>query len=109
MVIRSRLRSILFPLMLYCVSASVGSYFVWHAVNGERGLKAKAEFKAKIYTMRIELAELRDEKSRLARNIDLIRGETIDRDLLDDLTRKQLGRAGKNDLVIMVPNATQKP
>ena len=48
MVVRRRLRAILFPLCLYCVSGAAGGYFVWHAVNGERGLKTKDEYQLKI-------------------------------------------------------------
>ena len=50
MVIRTRLRAILFPLALYAVSGGVGGYFVWHAINGERGLKTRVAFKARIAT-----------------------------------------------------------
>ena len=61
MVIRTRLRAILFPLALYAVSGGVGGYFVWHAINGERGLKTRVAFKARINDLGKELAELRDE------------------------------------------------
>ena len=36
MVIRTRLRAILFPILLYAVSGTIAGYFVWTAVNGQR-------------------------------------------------------------------------
>jgi cell division protein FtsB len=103
MVIRRRLRAILFPLVLYCVSGAIGGYFVWHAVNGERGLKAKDEYERQIASLRSDLQKLRSEHDQWRHKIELMKGETIDRDLLDEETRNLLGRVCKNDLVIFLP------
>ena len=48
MVVRTRFRSVVIPLVLFLLSGAAGSYFVWHAQNGERGLKAKLAYKAEI-------------------------------------------------------------
>ncbi len=58
MVVRRRLRAILYPLLLYCVSGAIGGYFVWHAVNGERGLKTREDYERKIASLQGELVEL---------------------------------------------------
>ncbi len=34
------LRSFVIPLLLYGAAGLVAAYFVWHGVNGQRGLKA---------------------------------------------------------------------
>lgn len=101
MVVRRRLRSILYPLLLYCVSGAIGSYFVWHALNGERGLKAKEDYERKIASLQNELADFKDERRRWTLKVNLLRGQTIDRDLLQEEAEKQLGRIGKNDLVVI--------
>jgi cell division protein FtsB len=102
MVIRRRARAVFFPLLLYCVSGTVGGYFVWHALNGERGLKTKEEYEHKIAVLEADLGQLRAEHARWAHKIDLMRGQTIDRDLLDEEARRLLGAAHKNELVIFV-------
>jgi len=102
MVIRRRIRAVLFPLLLYCVSGSIGGYFVWHALNGERGLKTKDEYEHTIAVLEDNLAHLRAERLRWDHKIELLRGQTIDRDLLDEEARRLLGEALKNDLVIFV-------
>jgi cell division protein FtsB len=102
MVIRRRARAVFFPLLLYCVSGSVGGYFVWHALNGERGLKTKDEYEHTAAVLEEDLARLRAEHAQWARKIDLLRGQTVDRDLLDEEARRLLGLSHKNELVIFV-------
>jgi cell division protein FtsB len=103
MVIRRRLRTILYPLALYCVSGAVGSYFVWHAVNGERGLKTKDEYEQRVAALREELKAIRTEQALWEQRIAMMRGPVIDRDLLEEAARNVLGRVDKKDLVVLVP------
>ena len=46
MVVRTRLRSIVLPIVLYLVLGVASVYLVWGASNGEHGLKAAAKFDA---------------------------------------------------------------
>ena len=108
MVIRKRIRAFAIPISLYAVSASVGAFFVWHAVHGDRGLKVKVEQQAKIQALRQELADLKSERERWTKRIALISGPDIDRDLLDEAARTMLGRVGAPELVIFLPKAQQK-
>ncbi|MGD0632867.1 MAG: septum formation initiator family protein [Beijerinckiaceae bacterium] len=105
MVIRTRLRGIIFPLMLYCVAGGIGSYFVWHAINGERGLKTNDEYRHKIAGLTAELTAAKQEKQQWRHRIDLLSGETIDRDLLEEEARVLLDRVHKNDLVVFLTPA----
>ena len=100
MVIRSRLRAILFPLALLAFSGAVASYFLWHAINGQRGIKAKDEYLVQMETLQSERTVLLKEKAALERRAALLRGGTIDRELLDEEARRVLGRVHKNDVVI---------
>jgi cell division protein FtsB len=103
MVIRQRFRAILFTLLLYGVSSAAVSYFLWHAINGERGLKTNDEFSRKIADLEQNLQSLKGEYEFWDHKIGLLKGEKIDRDLLDEEARYRLGRAAKNDLVIFLP------
>lgn len=107
MVVRRRLRAILFPLALYCVSGSIGGYFVWHAVNGERGLKTNEDYERKIAALQAELRGLQRERGIWQAKIDLMHGTTIDQDLLDEEARVQLGRVNKNDLVVILGDSAK--
>ena len=103
MVVRTRLRAIAIPLVLYTVSGSVASYFVWHALNGERGLKASLEYTRQIADLEKDRAGLRAERAQWDHRIGLIRGDEIDRDLLDEEARRLLGRVHAHDIVVLLP------
>ncbi|MGH6841945.1 MAG: FtsB family cell division protein, partial [Methylocella sp.] len=61
MIIYKRARATIYSLALYCVSGAIGGYFIWHAVNGERGLKTNGEYEHKIAELRGELESLRSD------------------------------------------------
>jgi cell division protein FtsB len=105
MVIYRRARATLYHLLLYCVSGSIGGYFVWHAVNGERGLKTKDEYEHKIGSLRGELESLKADHASWDHRIALLSGREIDRDLLDEEARVLLDRVNRNDLVVFLPRA----
>ena len=105
MVIRTRLRAILFPLALYAVSGAIGSYFVWHGWNGERGLKAKVAYKIQIHELEAQLVDLRKEHARWDRRVAQMQADSVDQDLLDQEAHEVLGRIGRNELVVMLPSA----
>ena len=103
MVVRTRLRNILLPLALYGVSGGIGGYFVWHAVNGDRGLKVSDEYEKSIAMLDRQLVATRAERAQWQHRIDLMRGTAIDRDLLEEQAHATLDRVGADDLVIFLP------
>ncbi|QAY96773.1 septation inhibitor protein [Methylovirgula ligni] len=110
MVVRRRLRAILFPLALYCLSGAAGSYFLWHAVNDERGLHANANYELQIKSLQTQVDEKEKERRAWERRIALLSGRAIDRDMLDEEARARLGRVDKDDLIVFLkPNADAPP
>jgi cell division protein FtsB len=102
MVLRRRLSALLMPLALYAVSAGASSYFIWHAWNGNRGLKAKVEYRAQAKSLQTELADLKAERFGLERRIAMMRAESVERDILEEEARRQLGRVHRNDVVVFL-------
>lgn len=98
-----RLRAHIAPIAFYCFAALVSGYFVWHAVNGQRGLKAGDEFSQRLGELQATLDGLHAERASWAHKIDLVRGEAIDRDVLDEQARVELGRVQKNEVVVLLP------
>ena len=105
MVIRTRLRAILIPLVLYAISGAAGSYFIWHVQHGQRGIEAKIAFKAKLRSLEAELAGLRADHAAWDRRVAMMQSDSVDRDLLEEEARLELGRIQKNELVVMLPQA----
>ena len=104
MIVRTRLRAFLYPLLLYALSGSIAGYFVWTAVNGQRGLKTRAEYHEKIAALETQLNDLRAERKGWERRIALMRSDSVDSDLLDEEARAVLGRVGSHDLVVFLNN-----
>jgi cell division protein FtsB len=109
MVIRTRISAILLPLAFYAFSGVVGSFFVWHASHGERGIAADLETRRQMAEVESELKTVRAEKAQWQKRIDLLRGPEIDRDLLDEEARNLLNRVNKNDLVVLLPTPDGRP
>jgi cell division protein FtsB len=101
--LRVLVRSLVLPLTLYVVAGVVASYFIWHGVNGHRGLKTGEEYEQRLAKLRYERDLLKLARMHWESRIALIRGETVDADILDDETRAVLGRVHKNEVVILMP------
>jgi cell division protein FtsB len=108
MVVRTRLRAILYPILLYVLSGVAASYFIWTAVNGERGLKTKADYKIQIAALRDQLDQLKADRALWEHRITLMRSEAVDRDLLEEQIRQKLDYTDPRDLVVFF-KASAKP
>ena len=100
MVVRTRLRAILTPLVLYAVSGAMSAYFIQTAIHGERGLKAKDEYKVQIASLRSDLDRLKLEREGWQHRVSLMHSDTVDRDLASEEIRLKLGFVDSHDLVI---------
>ncbi|MBB4198099.1 hypothetical protein CCR94_20635 [Rhodoblastus sphagnicola] len=106
MVVRTRLAAILIPLAFYVFSGVVGSYFVYHAAHGQRGLEADAATRKEMAEIESRLKAVRAEEDYWRNRIALLRGPEIDRDLLDEQARTLLDHVGKSDLMIFLPTVS---
>jgi cell division protein FtsB len=110
MVVRRRFRAVLFPFALYCLSGAAGSYFLWHAVNDDRGLRANEYYERQINSLQAQVDTKEKERQAWTRRIALLSGMTIDRDMLDEEARARLGLADKDDLVVLLkPDTPGQP
>src|ERR1700689_3445862 len=105
MVVRTRLRKIVTPIVFYLVLGVTSGYLVWGASNGEHGLKAKVEFDADAIALKAQLAALKDERSRWELRVASLKPESVDRDLLDEEAHALLDRVAKDGVGIFT--ATQ--
>lgn len=109
MVVRTRLRSILGPLLLYSIAGSVSAYFIYTANNGERGLKTKLDYKHQIATLRQDLSDLQDQRAQWAHRVMLMRSEAVDRDLAEEQARSKLDYVDPRDVMIFESPARSTP
>ncbi len=93
---RRRLRATLLPFAFIGVSV----WFVWHAVHGDRGLMAQDQRQQQIAEARGELARAQAEMAAMERRVAGLRGDRLDRDMLDERARQLLNMVGRDEVVV---------
>lgn len=100
MVTRHRIRVALLQLGLWCVCGGVIFYFGYHAVHGDRGLRAHRNFEAEIAQLQQTLSDLKVKREEMETKVQELDPKAVDRDLLDEEARTMLGWLHPNDRVL---------
>jgi cell division protein FtsB len=103
MVIRQTPRRIATLVAFYAFAAAAIGYFTWHAQHGDRGLKAKSAYKIRIAELNRELEALKSERADWERRVTQMRAGSLDRDLLEEQSRRLLNSVHRNDVVVILP------
>lgn len=84
----------------YFIALSVILYFLFFTIFGDKGFIKLLELQRIIYNKESIKSEYQ-EKLKLQKNmVDGMKSKSLDLDLLDEQTRKNLGYVGKNEIVI---------
>lgn len=103
MVIRTRLRAFLLQTGLWVIAAACIGYFGYHAVHGERGLRAHRNFDQEIAALSVQLDSLQSKRKELEHRVNQFEPSSVDRDLLDEEARRNLGWLHPNDRILVLP------
>lgn len=82
------------------IGACVVTYFVYYAVQGDRGLIAMKQLQTEIARAETVLAQVSTERERMEQRANLLKTENLDPDMLDERARNLLNLAGARDVVI---------
>lgn len=94
---RRRARFLVGPL----VGAALTSYFVYHTIEGDRGLRAWQEIAQQLRGAKETLATIEAERDALLHKVSGLEPSHVDPDLLDQQIRSNLDLVAPNDVVIM--------
>lgn len=94
-----RLRQVLWPVL----GASVLGYFVYHAVQGDRGLLTLTRLQNEISDARLVLEDVRAERTVMERRSTLLRPDSLDPDMLEERARIVLNHTHPDDVVVLLP------
>lgn len=89
-------------LILPVIAAAFLGYFGHHAFQGEYGLENKARLEQQVAHLEQQLAEATALRLRLEARNNLLHDGSIEKDMLDEQVRRQLGRVGPDEIVILV-------
>lgn len=89
-----------FDLVVMMVCMALLGYFGWHGYYGPRSFAHRDEIHAKAVQLDEKLAAIRKDSAALEARVQLMRPESIDPDLLDELAREELEYAKPGDLIL---------
>jgi len=78
------------------------AYTGQNTLAGDRGLLSFINQTQEIRVLEMELAEIHEERSRIARNVELLSPPYVDEDLLDERARSELGFTRDDEIVIFL-------
>ena len=96
-------KSVLRQAVVPAIGGCVVAYFLYYAVQGDRGLIALKQFQGEIATAEAVLEQVRAERERLDRRAQLMRSDHLDPDMLDERARSMLNLSGQRDVIIALP------
>jgi len=101
--LRRRLRQASGPLLALLML----SYFVYHTVEGDRGLLAWWHLNRDIRAAEATLAGQQAERAALERRAGLLRPDHLDPDMLDERARAMADLGHEDELVVLRPMASR--
>ncbi len=84
---------------------AVIGYFAFHAVAGNTGVIAWRGYRAQHAAVAAEAAKVAAEKAALARQVALLDPHHVDRDMADELVRRDLGVVRPDEVILPLPDA----
>lgn len=102
---KRRLRQIL----LSAFGALIVGYFLYHTIQGERGWLAMLRMQHEVGVAETNLSGLQKEREELEHRTQLLRGKSLDPDLLDEKSRELLNYSKPNEIIILTPETATPP
>jgi cell division protein FtsB len=82
-----------------CCMALLG-YIVWHMQQGTRGYGYSDQLQAEKFKQEAELANLATRNEQFEAHVRLLRPESVDPDIVDELARRDLALVRPNDRIV---------
>ncbi|MBY0292649.1 MAG: septum formation initiator family protein [Alphaproteobacteria bacterium] len=83
------------------VGLAVMGYFIYHSIQGDRGILAWVQLQERLLYVESQLKDIIQERQFLEEKVRDLRPENINRDLLDQQVRLQLGYTHPDEVVIL--------
>ncbi len=87
------------------LGALIVGYFLYHTLQGERGLLAMIRMQNEVQTAESTLQKIELERRELQHRTQLLRSNTMDPDLLEEKSRELLNYSKPNEIIILTPDA----
>jgi cell division protein FtsB len=99
---RRRARFLVGPLL----GAALTSYFIYHTIEGDRGLRAWRDINQQLRVAKDQYTTVAVERDALEHKVDGLNPNHVDPDLLDQQIRAQLDLVSPGEVILMQPGAS---
>lgn len=90
-----------FDSVVTCACLGLLGFFAWHAQEGPRGFAFREKLASQSRQLSEELAAIQKQRTDFETRVALLRPESVDPDMLDEMARSALDVAGPNDLILL--------
>ena len=90
-----------FDSVVTCACLGLLGFFAWHAQEGPRGFAFHEKLANQSRQLTGELAAIQKQRTGFETRVALLRPESVDPDMLDEMARSTLDVAGPNDLIVL--------
>jgi cell division protein FtsB len=104
MQVRREFQRRLKSLAAQLVGACVAGYFIYHAVQGDRGILAWLRVNQQLEAAQQELAKSATDRAALEQRVALLSNSSLDLDMLEERARIMLNFSDPDDKVIFLPS-----
>jgi cell division protein FtsB len=94
------MRRNLFDIIVMAMCLLLFGLYGWHAQYGPRGFDNQASLMGQVVTLESERDGIRARREALEARVSLLRPETIDPDMLDEMARRVLGFVRQDDVLV---------
>jgi cell division protein FtsB len=91
------------------LGACLAGYFVYHAVQGDRGILAWMQVNQQIKAAQAELTKTDDDREAMEQRVALLSNSSLDLDMLEERARIMLNFSHPDDLVIFLNQTPPRP
>jgi cell division protein FtsB len=95
--LRRRAQRFIIPSLAICLVA----YFMYHLIQGGRGLLAMRDLEHTLGEYRGRIADLKTKHDQMMQKVSLLRPESLCPDLLEERAKAVLGYTRKNEQVVL--------
>lgn len=99
--------TILKQVLILVIGLLLLGYFVYHTVYGRKGILVEQDLQTQLDQTNSNVEHVQNDRKTLERRTQGLKPESLDRDLLDEEARRQLGVSKPEEKVILTPQEQQ--
>ena len=90
-----------FDSVVTCACLALLGFFAWHAWEGPRGFRFNEKLKSQSAQLTEDLVAIQKRRTTFEQRVALLRPESVDPDMLDEMARQSLDVARPNELIVL--------